>query len=245
MLQSLPDQPLFSDLRPSRAVLFRRIDQAPCRLGQLAAITRGMECGKNDPHITSQPRAGFLPVITGQSVHELQIEPQGLFMPAGLKPVAKYKRRELFETVPKVLMRFVAPHPIAAVDLQGYVHCNTVYAIVLARPSLDAYAALACLLNSRTVRWWFARAFNSEERLFPHIQKYQIERIPLPRLDDGSPSMARLARLGQAAATGHKVDRETIESACLAAFGLDTWQEDGPCPPCSAGERCSSRQLPG
>ena len=224
MLQSLPDRPLFSDLRPGRAALFRRIDRAPCRLGELAAITRGMECGKNDPHITRRPRAGFLPVITGQAVREFHVEPQGLFIPPGLKPVAKYKRRELFATVPKLLVRFVAPHPIAAVDLQGYVHCNTVYAVVLARPSPDAYAALACLLNSRPLRWWFARAFNSAEGIFPHIQKYQIARIPLPRLDDGSAAMARLARLGRAAAVGGKFDREAIEAACLAAFGLEQWE---------------------
>ena len=105
LLQSLPDQPLFSDLRPKEAALFRKIDQAPCRLGDLAAVTRGMECGKNDPHITNRPKPGFLPVITGQSVHEFRVEPQGLFMPPGLKPVSKYKRRELFETVPKLLLR--------------------------------------------------------------------------------------------------------------------------------------------
>ncbi len=117
MLQSLPDQPLFSDLRPPAATRFRKIDQAPCRLGDLAAITRGMECGKNDPHITRRPQAGFLPVITGQSVHEFHVEPQGLFMPPGLKPVAKYKRPEWFAAVPKLLMRFVAPHPICGAGL--------------------------------------------------------------------------------------------------------------------------------
>ena len=39
---------------------------------------------------------------------EFRIESQGLFMPPGLPPAAKYKRRELFETVPKLLVRFVA-----------------------------------------------------------------------------------------------------------------------------------------
>jgi hypothetical protein len=205
--------------------VFERLQAAPCRLGQLAAIVRGMECGVNDPHIRRRPQAGWLPVISGQSVHEFRVESQGLYMPPGLQPAAKYKRRELFETVPKLLVRFVAPYPIAAVDLRGCMNCNTVYNVILHRPSPQAYAALACLLNSRPLRWWFARAFNSQERLFPHIQKYQLQQIPLPELDGGSGPMAELARLGQAAAAGGTIDWDAIHAACFGALGLEKKDE--------------------
>ncbi len=219
VLRSLPDRPLLTTLQPDDLAVFQRLQAAPCRLGQLAAVIRGMECGVNDPHIRRRRHAGWLPVISGQSVHEFRIESQGLYMPPGLQPAAKYKRRELFETAPKLLVRFVAPHPVAAVDLRGYVSCNTVYNIILRRPSPEAYAALACLLNSRPLRWWFVRAFNSEERLFPHIQKYQLEQIPLPALDGTDRCIAELARLGQAAADG-TIDWEAIHAACLGALGV-------------------------
>ena len=221
VLQSLPDRPLFSTLRPEEVPLFDKLGQAPHRLGQLAAIFRGMECGVNDPHIGRRRRPGWLPVISGRSVHEFRIESQRLFMPPGLPPAAKYKRRELFETVPKLLVRFVAPYPVAAVDLQGCLNCNTVYNILLHSPSPEAYAALACLLNSRPLRWWFARAFNSEERLFPHIQKYQLQQIPLPALEGTNRHVAELSRLGQAAAADGTIDREAIHTACLGALDLE------------------------
>ncbi len=221
VLQSLPDRPLFTTLRAEEAPALERLASAPCRLGQLADIVRGMECGTSDPHIRRSPRAGWLPVISGRSVHEFRIEPQGLFIRPGLRPASKYKRRELFETVPKLLVRFVAPHPVAAVDLLGWINCNTVYNILLHRPSADAYAALACLLNSRPVRWWFTRAFNSQERLFPHIQKYQLEQIPLPVLDAGNRHIAELSRLGHAAARQGAIDWDGIHAASLAAFGQE------------------------
>jgi hypothetical protein len=220
-LYSLPDRPLFSTLRPEEVPLFEKLRQAPYRLGQLAAILRGMECGTSDPHIGGRGRPGWLPVISGRSVHEFRIEPQGLFMRPGLPPAAKYKRPELFQTVPKLLVRFVAPHPVAAVDLHGYLNCNTVYNVLLHAPSLEAYAALACLLNSRPLRWWFTRAFNSEERLFPHIQKYQLQQIPLPALDTTNRHVAELARLGQVAAAGGTIDREAIHTASLGALSLE------------------------
>jgi hypothetical protein len=180
-----------------------------------------MECGKNDPHVARRPRAGWLPVISGEAVREFRIEPQGLFMPPGLQPAAKYKRRELFATVPKLLVRFVAPHPVAAVDLRGWLNCNTVYNVILHHPTPEAYAALACLLNSRLLRWWFTRAFNSQERLFPHIQKYQLQQIPLPTLDGTSRRIAELTRLGQTAAHDGAIDWDGIDAACLGAFGLE------------------------
>ena len=137
-----------------------------------------------------------------------------------MRPAAKYKRRELFETVPKLLVRFVAPHPVAAVDLLGWINCNTVYNILLHRPSADAYAALACLLNSRPVRWWFTRAFNSEERLFPHIQKYQLEQIPLPVAGRRKPAHCRIVPAGPRGGRRGAIDWDGIHAACLAAFGL-------------------------
>jgi hypothetical protein len=218
VLQLLPDQPLFSTLRPQQVAVFRQIEDAPCRLGEIAAITRGMECGKNDPHISRRREPGSLAVISGAAIRDFHIQPQGLFLSPGLLPAAKYKRRELFQTVPKLLLRFVAPYPVAAVDNFGYANCNTVYNVVLHRPAPGAYAALACLLNSRVVRWWFTRAFSSDEGLFPHIQKYQLAQIRLPLLDGSNAIIAGLARLGDAAAG--QVDREAIEALCLRAFGL-------------------------
>ena len=154
-------------------------------------------------------------------MREFRVEPQGLFIPPGLKPVSKYKRRELFATVPKLLMRFVAPHPIAAVDLQGYVHCNTVYAVVLARPSLDAYAVLACLLNSRPVRWWFAPRSTRRRGFFRTFKSTRSSGFPFP----ASTTAVRrwLACVAGRAAAGGRLDREAIEAACLAAFGLKEW----------------------
>ena len=137
-------------------------------------------------------------------------------MPPGLQPVAKYKRRELFETVPKLLVRFVAPHPIAAVDLRGWMNCNTVYNIILHRPSPEAYAALACLLNSQPLRWWFARAFNSEERLFPHIQKYQLQQIPLPAPGGHQPAHRRAGPLGPGRRYGR---HDRLECRQCGVFG--------------------------
>ena len=195
--------------------------QAPHRLGQLADIVRGMECGTSDPHIRRRPRAGWLPVISGRSVHEFRIEPQGLFMPAGVAAGGEVQAARTVRDRAETAGAFRGAAPGGRRGHAGWINCNTVYNILLHCPSADAYAALACLLNSRPLRWWFTRAFNSQERLFPHIQKYQLQQIPLPVLDAGNRHIAELSRLGHAAARDGTIDWDGIQAASLAAFGLE------------------------
>jgi TaqI-like C-terminal specificity domain len=221
VLQTLPDSPFVTPLTAEALDLFLRITKAPTRLGLIAEITRGMECGRNDPHVSAVQRNGMLPVLSGEGIQEFRITPQGLYMPPGLSPASKYKTLQLFRTTPKILIRFVAPHPIAAIDVNGYLNFNTVYNVILHEASLDRYAALACLLNSRVVRWWFEQAFNAAEELFPHIQKYQLQGIPLPDTKLQDKPMQELAKIGRAALRGEPVPRMEMEELVLVAYDLE------------------------
>ena len=218
VLRDLPDQPFFTTLREEQLPAFSLLSTAPIRLGSISRIVRGMECGKNDPHVRRTRQNGDRPVISGEGVREFVVVPQGLYIPAGLGPASKYKP-QLFADVPRLLLRFVAPYPIAAVDYRGILNFNTVYNVVLHSGGLDEYAALACLLNSSAVRWWFTTAFNAGESLFPHIQKYQLQEIPLPGLDLGRADIRQLAAIGREAINGRDFHREAMERLSFEAFG--------------------------
>jgi hypothetical protein len=216
-LKSLPDSPLISSLSEGELDRFARVSAAPTTLGELAEITRGMECGKNDPHVTSVPGDGLYPVISGEGVGEFVLRDQGLYMPRNLQPEAKYKS-SLFVDAPRILLRFVAPYPIAALDTRNTLNFNTVYNITLRKGGLEEHAALACLLNSSIVRWWFAKAFNSEEGIFPHIQKYQLGQIPLPTIDLSSRTVRLLVKLGFDASSGKQINRIELDRICLSTY---------------------------
>lgn len=219
VLQGLPDQPFVSPLLEKQLPVFVSLSKVPLRLGAIAEITRGMECGKNDPHVRQKDGMGTRPVISGEGVREFLVAPQGLYMPDNLGPASKYKPR-LFSTVPRLLLRFVAPYPVAAVDRTGFLNFNTVYNIVLRTGGLDEYAALACLLNSNAVRWWFTTAFNAHETLFPHIQKYQLANVPVPAIDLNCRVIRQLASIGRAAIEGRVFSRERMEQLSLEAFDI-------------------------
>ncbi|MCG3179675.1 MAG: hypothetical protein BIFFINMI_02016 [Phycisphaerae bacterium] len=221
LLRVLPDRPFITPLQPDDVTRFQRIIEAPRRLSDYLEITRGMECGRNDDNVLDTPARGAVPVLSGEGVREFQIVPQGLFIPLNLEPIARYKPAALFRTVPKLLLRFVAPHPVAAVDFKGYANFNTVYNGHPPRCREEMCFALAALLNSPLVRWWFRNAYNSDETLYPHIQKYQLDSIPMPELHPDDAVMRELIACGRnLTETPTAADPAVLNDLAIRAYGL-------------------------
>lgn len=220
-LRLLPDAPFTTRLEPKHIDRFRVMSAAPRTLAYYVDITRGMECGKNDPNVSAANGDGRHPVISGEGVLPFRVRPQGLYIPLGLQPRAKYKSPELFLTKPKLLARFVASHPIVAIDEFGYANFNTVYNLTPRHGGMRRLSAIAAILNSEVVRWWFRIAYNSEESIFPHIQKYQLEAIPMPDLDDLRRLCDLLADAAEAAACPDApASLPDAEDLAARAYGL-------------------------
>lgn len=222
LLQQLPDSPFTSNLKEEQTHIFERISTGPKRLGDYVNITRGMECGKNDKNVQHHPAPNFTPIISGEGVREFHIQDQGMFIKLGLEPRSRYKDPKLFLSTPKVLIRFVAKFPIAAVDEYGYANFNTVYNAIPVSEDPDLCFKLVCFLNSRVVRWWFLTAYNTDESLFPHIQKYQLDAIPLPDFLELADIGEKLAQAGIAFAqnlSNHQL--EIIDRLVATAYGVE------------------------
>ncbi len=173
--------------------LVLKINDQPRRLGGLVSITRGFECGFNDISIGTadqlvqrgHSQANLQPIIKGSNIHRFSIvldTPPMFCVPDWGNP-AKYKTPDLFAGLPKIVIRFVANDIVAAIDEIGYMNTNGVYNLH-PRPPLkptDLWWILA-LLNSSPVSFWFNCIFSNRDKLYPHIQKNQLEAIPIPLL---------------------------------------------------------------
>jgi hypothetical protein len=74
----------------------------------------------------------------------------------------------------KVVYRFVATHPVAAVDRGGRLTLNSANAFAADDPALDLDFA-AAWLNSSTVRW-----LHRARWAMPRVLRSQLERLRLP-----------------------------------------------------------------
>ena len=92
-----------------------------------------------------------------------------------------FKREEIFTKVPKMVTKFVSNNIEFALDEVGYCNTNVVYNVHIIDESNINY--LLAVLNSKVVNFWFKNIYVNDDTLFPHIQKNQLESIPIPLLD--------------------------------------------------------------
>lgn len=159
-----------------------RTDAHSIPLGDIVDITRGIEAGMNDPAIstTKSPRAQ--PLVAGEDVSRYRILHSGYYVVPDPNQPAKFKSPEVYAP-PKLLTRFVAVEPITAYDSVGYHNTNVLYNLKLKPEQPYSLHYLCALLNSKLIGWWFRLTFQSEEAIYPHIQKSQLERIPIRKID--------------------------------------------------------------
>jgi len=92
-----------------------------------------------------------------------------------------FKQREIFLTIPKLVTKFVSNTIEFAMDTVGYCNTNVVYNVHVDE-GVNLYFLLG-VLNSKAVNFWFKIVYVNDDTLFPHIQKNQLESIPIPQID--------------------------------------------------------------
>lgn len=148
------------------------------RLGDFLEITRGFECGYKDESIVTS--VTNYPLIRSEAISKYVVNPNVKLycLPDFSKP-SKYKTKEIFQKVPKLVTKFVASEITFAIDNVGYFNTNSVYNCHLKENVHVEYTFLLAVLNSKLITFWFNTAFLNSDGLFPHIQKNQLESIPL------------------------------------------------------------------
>lgn len=208
------------------------------RLGDFVSITRGFECGFNDQTIGTQdqlilrgyPQTNLLPIIKGSNIlpfHIVLSTPPTFCVP-DWNLSGKFKTHALFTSVPKIVIRFVANDVIAAIDEIGYMNTNGVYNLHSLSPLQpeDLWWILA-LLNSIPVSIWFRSIFSNRDKLYPHIQKNQLDAIPIPSLNNLEKQvLEQISKIKCAGLLEQKentvVDDQMLNPLCIALFLKDT-----------------------
>ncbi len=148
------------------------------RLGDLAEITRGAECGMNHPAISRQPKPGALRLIDHLDMDRHFVAHAGWYVDPDRIDPAVLKRAALYQTTPKLLIRFLASGIVAAEDDVGFASTNLVYHLACGHEA----PFLCAVLCSRLLNMWYRTAFQNEEIKFPHVQKSHLVRLPIRRV---------------------------------------------------------------
>ncbi len=164
--------------QPSFRVL-QKILRAGICLKEVARIKRGMEIGKS---IIRNTKSG-VPVLIGEDTNRYHIAYQGTVAPPNHSEVKRLSNEHKSE---KILIRRVAPTLIAALDNKQFLFTKNLYSVISEEVSMKY---LMALINSKVLRFFFRSYFTTKkEDIFPEIQVYQLEQLPIPMLDLSKPS---------------------------------------------------------
>lgn len=178
------------------------LDKPRETLNSFISITRGFECGKNDKAIGS----GEYKFMTSDSIKPYFLDvKKELYCSPDFKNTSKYKTLEVFNA-PKLVTKFCSNKIQFAYDGTGYCNTNSVYNCHYS-PECDVNFLLG-ILNSKITTFWFNTAYLNIDNIFPHIQKNQLESIPIPKVE---PSFKRrISALSAEILASKKVNRKSV-----------------------------------
>lgn len=160
--------------------LFSRIQNSEVtHLEKWMDIIRGFECGYKDSCIS--PVLGSHKLIKAEAIkpYVLQVD-EVLFCNPDFTNTTKFKTEDVFCTPLRLLTKFCSGVISFAVDTANYCNTNSVYNCLL--HDTNDYKFLLAVLNSKLTTFWFNVGFMNIDGIFPHIQKNQLEAIPIPHV---------------------------------------------------------------
>ena len=171
------DDPLDFNFRISSETqsLLDRIEAVPNQilLKGNATFGLGIVTGDNKNLLLSQRVAGADPVLRGTDLEPYRIKESEKFLIFDREKLQQAAREELYRTKPKIVYRFIANYPIAALDREGRLSLNSCnFIIPTSAELLPEY--LVAVLNSSVVRFYFKKSFHTLK-----VLRSQLEKLPI------------------------------------------------------------------
>ena len=145
--------------------------------GDYLLIMRGMECGFNHPSIST--KKSKYKIVKGEHISKYKIHETEWYVKPDFSDTKIFKAENIYLKTPKLLTKFVSNSIDIALDDYGYFNTNVIYNI---HPKLGFEHLLKYFLalgNSKLINFWFFNTYVNDDKIFPHIQKNQLDSIPV------------------------------------------------------------------
>jgi len=154
--------------------VIKTLEEDTVLLGDISDSKRGMEIGKK----TIRGYDDGFPTFLGEDVDRFVVDFQNTYVDEDNK---EYKRLEEFFDNELIYLRRVADSLIATETRRPAAFIKNLYGINVNSEDYDQQYILA-LLNSKLLTYYYKKKFSTKkEEVFPEIQKYLYEKLPIPK----------------------------------------------------------------
>ncbi len=201
-----PELKLHPPLTAADRALLERLERSAERLAGRVSFILGVVTGANRRALGSKEAHGE-PIVCGSDVTPFRLRPPSRRLTMPLAEVQQAAARGAYARE-KVVYRFIADRPIAAVDRKGYLTLNSANALACDDPALAPE--------------FVAAALNSSPLAFAHRARCSLPRLlrglPLPAAAPGE--RRAVVALARAAATGDAAAAPALDELIMELFGL-------------------------
>ncbi len=181
-----------------------------------AKFALGIVTGSNQGAIYNTKVEGSEPVLRGIDVEPFKIKEAKSYLIFDESKFQQVAPLEYYRSPEKIVYRFIARYPIAAVDTKGLLTLNSCNFIVPTFKNISA-TYLAAVLNSSAVRFYFEKKFHTIK-----VLRSLLEEVPIPIASEDSQREVEflVEQLTDASEQEYQATLKKIDKKVAEIYGL-------------------------
>lgn len=158
--------------------LFRKIDLKSTTIKEIIDFRQGIITGGNKQFIVSQPARYSEKILTGSDFNRYSFCYSGNYIIYDVDKLHRPRKREIFESSEKLLLRQTGSYPIVSYDNEQFYTLDTVHNGILKDTRYNLKYIMA-LLNSKLLRFLYESKINEEGKVFAQVKIIYIDELPI------------------------------------------------------------------
>lgn len=163
--------------------LIKRIVKKSIPLKNILNFNQGIITGGNSKYLTTEKSDLTEKILTGGDFNRYTINYTDQLIIYDTTLLHRPRKREIFETKEKILLRQTGAFPICMLDNHQFFTLDTIHNGLLIDNGFSLKFLLA-LLNSRFLRFLYQSQINEEGKVFAQVKIIYIDPLPIPRVTE-------------------------------------------------------------
>ena len=151
------------------------------KLKEIIDFKQGIITGGNKNFLVSEKLANCKKVLTGTDFNRYKLFDFNQYIIYDIEKLHRPRKREIFESKEKILLRQTGAFPICMLDTNQYFTLDTVHNGILKQENFNIKYILS-LLNSKFIKFIYENLINESRKIFAQVKIIYIDELPIKNI---------------------------------------------------------------
>ena len=151
------------------------------KLKEIIDFKQGIITGGNKNFLVSEKLDNCEKVLTGTDFNRYKLFDSNQYINYDIEKLHRPRKREIFESKEKILLRQTGAFPICMLDTNQYFTLDTVHNGILKQENFNIKYILS-LLNSKFIKFIYENLINESGKIFAQVKIIYIDELPIKNI---------------------------------------------------------------